>query len=61
MDTPSSPSPVDLLSLVPDELAAELERHFAARGHKPYRARQVVRWLYERNGLFGPGSNLTVS
>jgi 23S rRNA (adenine2503-C2)-methyltransferase len=37
----------DLLSLTPDELQAELVRHFEARGQPPYRARQVVRWLYE--------------
>jgi 23S rRNA (adenine2503-C2)-methyltransferase len=39
--------PVDLLSLTPDELQAELVRHFQARGLEAYRGRQVVRWLYE--------------
>ncbi len=43
-----SPVPTtDLLGLIPDEMHAELTRHFAARGLKPYRARQVARWLYE--------------
>ena len=41
------PTPVDLLSLEPDALQHELEGHFEARGQKPYRARQVARWLYE--------------
>jgi 23S rRNA (adenine2503-C2)-methyltransferase len=41
------PDRTDLLSLTPDELQAELVRHFERRGLRSYRARQVVRWLYE--------------
>lgn len=37
----------DLLGLVPDELLRELEHHFASRGQKAFRARQIARWLYE--------------
>lgn len=47
MSDPSPPRPIDLLGLVPDALAAELERHFASRGQKAFRARQVARWVYE--------------
>jgi len=35
---------VNLLDLDPQGL----ERHFAARGEKPFRARQVSRWLHQR-------------
>ena len=44
-ETAAAP-PVDLLGCEPDTLQSELERHFTARGQKPYRARQVARWLY---------------
>lgn len=47
MSEPSPTPPVDLLDLVPDQLIADLERHFAARGQKSFRARQVARWVYE--------------
>jgi 23S rRNA (adenine2503-C2)-methyltransferase len=39
--------PTDLLGLDPDVLARELERHFEARGTRAFRARQVVRWIFE--------------
>ena len=37
----------DLLGLEPDALQAALERYFRERGVKPFRARQVVRWIFE--------------
>ncbi|MDT8339982.1 MAG: 23S rRNA (adenine(2503)-C(2))-methyltransferase RlmN [Longimicrobiales bacterium] len=41
------PAPtLDLLGLEPDVLQQELERHFALRGQKAYRARQVMRWIF---------------
>jgi 23S rRNA (adenine2503-C2)-methyltransferase len=40
-------APRDLLALGPDDLQRELERHFAARGQKAFRARQVARWIFE--------------
>jgi 23S rRNA (adenine2503-C2)-methyltransferase len=43
---PDSPRS-DLLGLEPDLLQQELERFFAARGKPPFRARQVVRWIFE--------------
>ena len=43
----SSDPPRDLLGLDPDALLRELERHFASRGQKPFRARQVSRWIFE--------------
>ena len=44
---PSSEAPKDLLGLEPDLLHRELERYFESRGQKPFRARQVVRWVFE--------------
>ena len=44
-------TPVDLLSLTPDELRASLEAHFQGRGQPTYRAKQVERWVFE--GLAG--------
>jgi adenine C2-methylase RlmN of 23S rRNA A2503 and tRNA A37 len=55
----SDPQRPDLLSLVPQELRAVLEQHFASRGQPGYRAGQVARWVYE--GLardFGEMTNL---
>jgi 23S rRNA (adenine2503-C2)-methyltransferase len=55
----SDPQRPDLLSLVPQELRAVLEEHFASRGQPGYRASQVRRWVYE--GLardFGEMTNL---
>ena len=40
-------TPIDLLSLTPDELRVSLEAHFAERGQPTYRAKQVERWVYE--------------
>jgi 23S rRNA (adenine2503-C2)-methyltransferase len=37
----------NLLDLEPDALHVTLVRHFEARGVKPYRARQVARWIFE--------------
>lgn len=31
----------------PDALLRELERHFESRGQKPFRARQVSRWVFD--------------
>jgi 23S rRNA (adenine2503-C2)-methyltransferase len=31
----------------PDELLREMERHFDSRGVKPFRARQVSRWIFQ--------------
>lgn len=37
----------DLLGLTPDEARIALEEHFRNRGAPAYRARQVLKWLYE--------------
>jgi len=44
---PADSTRPDLLGLEPDVLQRELERFFASRGRKPFRARQVVRWIFE--------------
>ena len=41
-------TPIDLLSLVPDELRQALAEHFRERGQPSYRAGQVERWVFER-------------
>ena len=41
----------DLVGLLPEEAAAVLRDHFAARGQPAYRAQQVVKWLHERLAL----------
>lgn len=46
-DTSPRSDPLDLLGLTPDEVQAELVRHFEARDQQAYRARQVMRWIYE--------------
>jgi 23S rRNA (adenine2503-C2)-methyltransferase len=38
----------DLAGLLPDEAEAVLSAHFAGRGQPKYRAKQVVKWVYER-------------
>jgi 23S rRNA (adenine2503-C2)-methyltransferase len=38
----------DLVGLLPEEAAEAVGAHFAGRGQPPYRAGQVLRWLYER-------------
>ncbi len=47
MSTRADPLPTDLLALVPDVLQAELARHFETRRQKAFRARQVMRWIFE--------------
>jgi 23S rRNA (adenine2503-C2)-methyltransferase len=42
---------VDLLDLLPEEVDARLQEHFAGRGQPRYRASQVRAWLYERDAL----------
>lgn len=42
-----SPHLLDLLGLEPNALLALVTDHFAARGEPAYRARQVVRWIFE--------------
>ncbi|HEY8483893.1 MAG TPA: 23S rRNA (adenine(2503)-C(2))-methyltransferase RlmN [Longimicrobiales bacterium] len=42
---------VDLLDLLPEEVDALLQGHFAGRGQPRYRASQVRAWLYERDAL----------
>lgn len=37
----------DLLGLTPDEARRALEEHFRNRGAPAYRAKQVLKWLYE--------------
>ncbi len=52
----SSPSKKDLLGLSPDTLEAE----FARLGERPFRAAQVMEWLYKRKLKdFGQMSNLS--
>lgn len=38
---------INLLDLEPDTLHATLARHFAERGVKDFRVRQVARWIFE--------------
>jgi 23S rRNA (adenine2503-C2)-methyltransferase len=44
-------APLDLLGLDPDTLQQELARHFAVRGQKEFRARQVARWIFEGDAV----------
>jgi 23S rRNA (adenine2503-C2)-methyltransferase len=41
----------DLVGLLPEEAGAVLRDHFAARGQPAYRAKQVLKWVYERLAL----------
>jgi 23S rRNA (adenine2503-C2)-methyltransferase len=41
----------DLLSLPREELEEQLAAHFAASGERPYRVRQTLAWLYQRDAL----------
>jgi 23S rRNA (adenine2503-C2)-methyltransferase len=43
-----TPPRTDLVGLLPEEAARQLQEHFAARGQPRYRAQQVVRWIFER-------------
>jgi 23S rRNA (adenine2503-C2)-methyltransferase len=40
--------PLDLVGATPEDLAARLRDHFAARGQPAYRAAQAHRWIFER-------------
>jgi 23S rRNA (adenine2503-C2)-methyltransferase len=42
---------IDLLNVPRDEATALLEAHFAERGQRPFRVRQTVAWLYERDAM----------
>ena len=62
MPESATPRPVDLLSLVPDDLQAELDGYFAARGQKPFRARQIARWIFDTDvRTFEEMTNLPVA
>ena len=41
----------DLLSLAQEEVVARLTDHFAAHGERPYRVRQALAWLYQRDAM----------
>jgi 23S rRNA (adenine2503-C2)-methyltransferase len=41
----------DLLEMPQEEVQAALAAHFAARGQRGYRVRQVLPWLYERDAM----------
>ncbi len=41
----------DLLSLPRDDAADRLHAHFTARGLRPFRVRQTLAWIYERDAL----------
>ncbi len=51
MATDATPSPVDLLGTVPDELAQALSAHFLARGEPAYRVQQVLHWVYQGDAV----------
>lgn len=51
MATDTTPSPVDLLGTVPDELAQSLSAHFLARGEPAYRVKQVLHWIYHGDAV----------
>ena len=42
---------IDLLNIEREEVEALLGAHFAARGQRPFRVRQTMAWLYERDAL----------
>ena len=48
---PVNDAPRDLLAMETDALLREMERHFGDRGEKPFRARQVMRWVYEGDAV----------
>ncbi len=47
----ATPSPVDLLGAVPDELVQALSAHFLARGEPAYRVQQVLHWVYQGDAV----------
>jgi len=51
MANDTTPSPVDLLGTVPDELAGALAAHFLARGEPAYRVQQVLHWIYQSDAV----------
>jgi 23S rRNA (adenine2503-C2)-methyltransferase len=46
----ASPRP-DLLSLPREEVEALLSAHFATHGERPFRVRQALAWLYQRDAM----------
>lgn len=42
---------IDLLSLPQEQAEAALATHFAATGERPFRVRQAVAWLYQRDAM----------
>jgi 23S rRNA (adenine2503-C2)-methyltransferase len=52
----------DLLDLEREEVAAVLGVHFASRGARPFRVRQTMAWLYQRDALsFDEMTDLSVA
>ena len=52
----------DLLDVEREEAAALLSEHFAARGERPFRVRQTMAWLYERDAMsFDEMTDLSVA
>jgi 23S rRNA (adenine2503-C2)-methyltransferase len=41
----------DLIDLPRAQVEAALARHFEARGQRPYRVRQTLAWIYERDAM----------
>jgi 23S rRNA (adenine2503-C2)-methyltransferase len=51
----------DLLSLPREQVEEQLGAHFAAHGERPFRVRQTLAWLYERDAMsFGEMTDLSV-
>ena len=52
----------DLLSMLPEEAESALGEHFAAHGERPFRVRQTLAWLYQRDALsFDEMTDLSVN
>jgi 23S rRNA (adenine2503-C2)-methyltransferase len=49
--TESAAMTPDLLSLPREEVEALLAAHFAAEGERPFRVRQTLAWLYQRDAM----------
>jgi 23S rRNA (adenine2503-C2)-methyltransferase len=41
----------DLLSLAREQVEEQLSAHFTAHGERPYRVRQALAWLYQRDAM----------
>lgn len=41
----------DLLSMLPEAAEGALAAHFSAHGERPFRVRQTLAWLYQRDAL----------